>query len=125
MHTLIRAFVALFALLFLLSGLGWIFAPSVAASFLGMSMMEGLGLSSLIGDVGAFFWGVGAMMVLGLKTRKTIWYQASAIFVGFAAVLRALAWAVHGAPFALEQIIIEVLIVTTLLFAASRLPEKA
>lgn len=124
MHTLLRAFVGLFALIFLLNGLGWMLAPSVAASFLGMTLMEGLGLSSQIGDVGAFFWGVGTMMVLGLTTRKTVWYHAAAVFVGFATVLRVLAWAVHGAPFALEQIAIEVLVVIALLLAASRLPEK-
>jgi hypothetical protein len=124
MNVLIKVFAALFAVILLLNGLGWAFFPSNAASFLGMSLMDGLGRSSQIADVGAFFWGAGIMIMFGLKTRNIVWYQASALLLGFAAVLRVLAWAVHGAPFALQQIIIEVLIVVVLMTAASRLTKQ-
>ena len=54
MNKVLKIVVALLALVFASIGLRWLVAPEGVAVEFGMILMEGLGLSSQIGDLGAF-----------------------------------------------------------------------
>ena len=124
MKTLFRVLVALPAILFVVMGLRWAVDPAGAAPGLGMTLMEGVGLSSQIADVGAFFIAMGIMILLGLITEKASWFQASALMLSLAAVLRVLAWLVHDAALALDMIIVEVVMAALLVIASSKLTRE-
>lgn len=105
---------------FLLNGAGWVFRPGSAAEGLGMALPDGMARSTMIGDVGAFFFGAATLILLGAATRRAHWLRAAALLFGYAAALRTLAWAAHGAAFAGGFIGIEVAVTGLLLFLASR-----
>jgi hypothetical protein len=123
MKTLFRILVGLPAVLFVVIGLRWAVDPTGAAAELGMTLMDGVGRSSQIGDVGAFFLGMGTMMLLGLITQARIWFQAPALLLALTAVLRLLAWLVHDAALALDMIIVELVICAILIIASGRLSQ--
>ena len=85
-----------------------------------MPLLEGLGLSTQIGDLGAFFTAAGLMVLLGLWTGNKTWLLAPALLLGFTAIFRTLAWALHSASFAGPQIAIEVVLTVLLLVVANR-----
>ena len=55
MNKILRVVVALPAILFVVMGLRWVVAPAGIAPEFGMPLLQGLGLSTQIGDLGAFF----------------------------------------------------------------------
>jgi hypothetical protein len=120
MNKILRGVLLLPALLFIFTGLRWLADPAGAASGLGMSLLEGAGRSSQMGDVGSFFLMGGCMIVLGVFTLRREWFYAATMLVAGAALFRTVAWLVHDAPFATASVIIEVVITALLLFAASR-----
>lgn len=122
MNKTLRVVVALPAILFVVMGLRWVFAPAGIAPEFGMPLLEGLGLSTQVGDLGAFFFCCGLFVLIGLFTQKRPWFYAPALLLGFTAIFRVMAWLLHGAPFASAQILVEVVITALLLFAASRAP---
>lgn len=105
---------------FLLSGLNWIFDPTAAAEVLGVALPTGLARSTLIGDLGSFFLTAGTLVLLGAITAQAHWLQAASLLFGGAAIMRTLAWAMHGADFAEVFILAEIVSTALLLFAASR-----
>lgn len=123
MKTFFRVLVALPAILFVVMGLRWAVDPMGAASGLGMTLMEGVGLSSQIGDLAAFFLGMGIMMLIALISARRSWFQAPALLLALTAVFRLLAWLVHDAALALDMIIVELVVATVLILASSRLAE--
>lgn len=120
MNTLLKILIGLAAILFILIGVRWAVDPSGAAAFLGMPLLEGLGLSSQIGDIGAAFLGMGLMMMFGLVSQKPTWFYAPAMLLAFVAGFRLIAWLLHGAVFAGQQIMVEVVVAILLIIAASR-----
>ncbi len=124
MKTVLRILVTLPAVLFVVMGLRWITDPTGAATALGMTLLDGVGRSSQIGDVGALFLSMGMMMMLALITARRSWFYAPALMLALIAVLRLLAWLLHGAALALDAIIVEVVVASILLFAASRLAQE-
>jgi len=100
----------LLAAMLLMLGVGWVFDPAGTAVNLGMVLLEGAGRSSQIGDGGSFFLGTGIMLVYGALSRNPSLLVAGALMIGGVAVLRVLAWAVHGAAFTAQPIVVEVLI---------------
>jgi hypothetical protein len=123
MKTVLRILVALPAVLFVVMGLRWIVDPTGAATTVGMTLMDGVGRSSQIGDLGAFFLAMGMMMLLGLITAQRSWFYAPTLMLVLVAVLRVLAWLLHGAGLALDAIVVEVVVAGILLFASSRLAQ--
>ena len=121
MKTVLRILVTLPAVLFVVMGLRWITDPAAAANALGMTLLDGVGRSSQIGDVGALFLSMGMMMLLALITARRSWFYAPAMMLALVAVLRLLAWLLHDAALALDMIVVEVVIAGILLFASSRL----
>ena len=121
MTNFLRVLVILPAILFVVTGLRWAIDPQGAAAFLGMTMMDGLGRSSQIADVGALFLSMGLMILMAVVTSRRSWFYAPALMLAVAATYRILAWLFHGAPLATEQVTVEVIITLLLLFAATRL----
>ena len=120
MNKILRIVVALPAILFLVMGVRWVVAPAGIAPELGMPLLEGVGLSTQVGDLGAFFASLAAFILIGVITQKRSWFYAASILLGLTAVFRVLAWLLHGAAFATDMILVEVVVTALLLFAASR-----
>jgi hypothetical protein len=107
------------AAFFILSGLAWAFSPGSAAASLGMTLQEGIGLSTQMGDTGALFMGGGLMIVLGIVRRQRHWFLAPAMILSFAVFYRTLATLIYGAPFAATFVAIELVTIGLLLVAAN------
>ena len=127
MDKVIRIVAALPGVMFVVMGLRWVVDPAGAAASVGMPLLEGVGLSTQIGDIGSFFLGAGIMILLGVVTLQRTWFYCAALLIGVVAVFRVLAWALHSAALTTEFIGVEIVITALLLFAASRLspPEGA
>jgi hypothetical protein len=123
MKAVLRILVALPAVLFVVMGLRWITDPSGAATALGMTLLDGVGRSSQIGDVGALFLSMGIMMLLALITARRSWFYAPALMLSLLALLRLLAWLLQGAALALDMIVVEVVLASILLFSSTRLAQ--
>jgi len=119
-----RVLAGLVALLMGISAVRWLVDPAGAAEGLGMSLLDGFGRSTQVGDISAFFVGVTIFCVLGIIKQQAIWLFSAATLLGLAAVLRTLAWAAHGADFATSAIVAEV-VMTVLLVVSSIIMNKA
>ena len=106
MKTFLRVLTALPGILFVVMGLRWLVDPSGAAAGLGMTLMEGVGLSSQIGDLGSFFLSIGIMMLTALVTANRNWFYAPALLLTLAALFRLVAWLLHDAALAIPMIIV-------------------
>lgn len=124
MKKALRIIVALTGLLFVALGIRWLIDPAASATDLGMPLLEGLGRSTQIGDLGAFFFSGGLMVIIGLLTDRRGWLLAPALLVGSTAIFRVIAWLAHDAAFATQQIVVEVVITTLLVAAAQVLADK-
>lgn len=116
-----RAFallVMLPGLLFIVLGLRWLVDPAGVAPTLGLSLQTGLGLSSQIGDFSGFFLVAGLSILIGVVTRNRTWFYPPAMLLLLAATGRLVAWIAHGASFAFQQIIFEVVVAAVLLIAS-------
>ena len=111
--------------LFFVMGLQWILSPANIAESLGMPLLDGLGLSTQIGDLGSFFITVGAMTLIGVYTKTYHWFFAPSMLLLVAALYRSLSTIFYGAPFAMEQIIIEAIVGSFLIFAGSRISKES
>ena len=121
MKNVLRIVAGLFGALFLINGLQWIIAPARIAEQLGMPLLEGVGLSTQIGDMGSFFITVGAMTLTGALTQTRHWFHAPSMLLLVAAFYRTLSAALYGAPFVMSAIIVEVAIGLFLILAGSRI----
>lgn len=118
MHPRLRLAILVLGAFFTLQGLRWLVDPAGAAAGLGMPLLDGLARSTQIGDLSSFFLVAGASMMLGSRPgRAPLLYLPTAL-IGGAAVTRTLAWALHGADFALLFITVEVVVGVTLLVGA-------
>ena len=119
---LLTAVTALPGLLFVIMGLRWLVDPVGAAVPLGLTTESGLGLSSQVGDLSAFFLVAGLSILIAIVTRKRTWYYPPATLLLIAATGRIVAWVAHGAAFAPQLIIFEIAIAVLLLAASRYLP---
>jgi len=108
-------------IVFVFVGIGWLIAPEMAGAQLGMTLSNGVGLSSQVGDFASFFLTLGTCMLLGLRTTNRPWFYAAIMLLGFAALGRMFAWAFHDAALALDMIALEVLLAVLLYFASENL----
>ena len=116
--TTMRILTTLLGAGFVLQGLAWIVAPGRAAERLGMPLLDGLGRSTQVGDFAAFFLTAGVTMLAGSRPGRARLFFVPAGMLACAAVVRTLAWLVHGAAFAPAFIPVEV-VVAALLFAVA------
>ena len=116
---------AINGILFIAIGLLWVISPYKAGANFGiLEISEGLGRSSLIGDVGSYFFCIGLMMILAAYTLRSIWFYAPAMLLGVTALFRVISWAAHDATFATQFIIIEILLFTLLLVTSKRMSSQ-
>ena len=124
-NTAIKLLVLLFGILFLVTGLRWLLAPVGIAPDFGLALGSGIGLSSQVGDMSAFFLTLGVCMLMGLTTQRSVWYYPPIMLLLLTAVGRVLAWLLHDAALATQLIAPEVMVSLVLLFASRRLPSRA
>ena len=106
--------------LFLVQGARWLLDPTGAAQGLGMDLLAGVGASTQIGDMGAFFVSLAIMIGLAQRPGASRWLHPPILLLCAAAVMRTLAWAVGPADLAPQFIVPEV-VMAALLFWAARL----
>ena len=121
MKNVLRIVAGLVGILFFLNGLQWIISPANVAESLGMPLLEGVGLSTQIGDLGSFFITVGAMTLIGAISTTRHWFYAPSILLLVAASYRTLSTLLYGAPFVMSAIVVEVSVGLFLIFAGSRI----
>ena len=121
MKNVLRIVAGLVGILFLLNGLQWIISPANVAESLGMPLLEGVGLSTQIGDLGSFFITVGAMSLIGAISTTRHWFYAPSMLLLVAALYRTLSTLLYGAPFVMSAIVVEVSVGLFLIFAGSRI----
>jgi hypothetical protein len=121
MKNVLRIVAGLVGILFFLNGLQWIISPANVAESLGMPLLEGVGLSTQIGDLGSFFITVGAMTLIGAISTTRHWFYAPSMLLLVAALYRTLSTLLYGAPFVMSAIVVEVSVGIFLIFAGSRI----
>jgi hypothetical protein len=119
MKKLMRVLVVLPSILFVVTGLRWLVDPATAAAELGMTLLDGVGRSTQIGDLSAFFLTLGICMLIAVITARRAWFYPPMILLALAAFGRIIAWLIHDAALAMPMIVPEV-VVAALLFVASR-----
>jgi len=115
---LLRLLTLLTGLLFTLTGVQWWVMPDAVAPQFGLTLDTGLGLSSQIGDMSAFFLLLGFCAFMALVTRRGVWYTPAIVLLVLTAIGRIIAWVVHGAAFATDQIALELLVAVVYWLAA-------
>jgi len=121
MKNVLRVIAGLAGTLFFLNGLQWIINPASIAESLGMPLLQGVGLSTQIGDLGSFFITVGAMTLIGAITTSRHWFYAPSMLLLVAALYRTLSTVLYDAPFVISAIVVEVSLGLFLIFAGSRI----
>jgi hypothetical protein len=121
MKNVLRIVAGLIGILFFFNGLQWIISPANVAASLGMPLLEGVALSTQIGDLGSFFITVGAMTLIGAITTTRHWFYAPSILLLVAALYRTLSTVLYGAPFVMSAILVEVVVGLFLIFAGSKI----
>ena len=124
MNKILKIVVALLALVFASIGLRWLVAPEGVATEFGMALMTGLGLSSQLGDLGAFFLSLAIFILLALTTGRRIWYYPAIILLGLTAIMRTMAGLFHGASFAVDMIAVEIIACVIFYLGSRRLADK-
>ncbi|MGY8883876.1 MAG: hypothetical protein ACKVKD_10385 [Pseudomonadales bacterium] len=124
MNRLLRIIIAIPAIIFVMTGIGYILDPANTAAQFGMPLLEGLGRSTQIGTLAAFFFTAGFCVLLATTTGNRFWYYPAAMLTGLTAIFRVIAWLLHDATLATDQILPEVVFTFLFLYAANRLTEK-
>ena len=102
----------------LLSAFNWLIDPSGAAEGLAMSLLEGEGGNTQIGDFTSFFFTAGLMSIIGAYRNEHIWLFTTISLLGSAAIFRLSAGLFHGTEFLTSAIIFE-LVSSVLLFMSA------
>ena len=102
----------------LLSAFNWLIDPSSAAEGLAMSLLEGEGGNTQIGDFTSFFFTAGLMSIIGAYRNEHIWLFTTISLLGSAAIFRLSAGLFHGTEFLTSAIIFE-LVSSVLLFISA------
>ncbi len=124
MNKVLKLFVLLPAILFLVTGIRWLVAPATIAPNFGLTLAEGIGLSSQIGDMAGFFLTLGSCMLIALISEHRSWYYPPMMLLAITALGRVVAWLLHDATLAGSQIMIEVVVALILLLASRRLSQE-
>ena len=125
MNRILKILVLLPAVLFLVTGLRWLVAPTGVASSFGLTLDQGVGLSSQVGDMSAFFLTLSSCLLIALISGRRSWYYPAIMLLSLTAIGRIVAWLVHDAALALDLIAPEIIVSIILLIAARRLADEA
>lgn len=110
---------------FAMQGLRWLYDPGRAAESLGMPLLDGVGRSTQIGDLATFFLALGVTAIVGSWPGRARLLFVPAAMLALTAVLRTVAWTLHGADFAWLFIAVELAAAGVLLAGALRLDASA
>ena len=120
-----RILSALVGLLMAVQTISWITNPGEAAQGLGMALLEGMGRSTQIGDFLSFFFRCHTVLLLGSLPKASpmanIWGDHSGLCC---LLFRSLGWIAHGADFATDLVVAEV-VMTILLIVSAYLFNKS
>ena len=108
----------------LLQALNWLLDPTSAAAGLSMSLLEGEGGNTQIGDFTSFFFTAGLMAVIGAYRNEHLWLYTTISLLGSAAVFRILAVAFHGTEYLTSAIIFEIVASLLLLLSARKIKSE-
>ena len=104
-----RLISGIIGVLMLLQALNWLFDPSSAAAGLSMSLLEGEGGNTQIGDFTSFFFTAGILSCIGPYKNEYEWLYGPLALLGSAALFRLSAGVMHGTEFWLPGIMSEIL----------------
>ncbi|WP_240554868.1 hypothetical protein [Oceanicoccus sagamiensis] len=71
---IVKLLVLIPAILFVVMGVRWLVAPAGVAPNFGLTLSDGLGLSSQIGNMAGFFLVLGSCMLIALISGHRSWY---------------------------------------------------
>lgn len=124
MKMVLKGVLMLLAVLFVSLGVRWLIFPGGVAPEFGLSLADGIGLSTQVGDLSAFFLTLGLSLALALATTRRLWFYPPAMLLLLAALGRVLAWLLHGATFAGAMILTELLGGALILLGSRVLAER-
>ena len=119
-----RGISAVIGVFMLFSAVNWLIDPEQAAAGLSMSLLEGEGGNTQIGDFTSFFFTAGLMAVIGAYRNEHIWLYTTVSLLGSAAVFRISAGLFHGTEFLTSAIIFEIICSILLLISANRIKSE-
>jgi Domain of unknown function (DUF4345) len=118
----IRIVLALIATFFIVIGLRFMLTPDAMAWEFFVTPIGADGLSTIRGDLGGTFIGIGALIVLGLRPFATRWLHAAALIIAAVALGRIVGLAFDGfAESAAIACVVEIVFVVLLEVGARRL----
>jgi len=120
----VKLLVLIPAILFVVMGIRWLVAPAGVAPDFGLTLSDGIGLSSQIGNMAGFFLVLGSCMLIALISGRRSWYYPPMMLLAITALGRIVAWLLHDATLAFSQIMTEVVVAIILLLASRRLPKQ-
>jgi len=122
MNNVIKILIVIPALLLLALGLKSMFLPMEMAEKFGVEPLGPNGLNTIRGHLGGTLLTAAALMFIGLLSKNTTWFLATAVFMGLVAVGRAVGFAVDGiAPEAIPPLVIEIIIIGVMMAAHKKL----
>lgn len=99
----------------LMNAILFVVDPEKVTADLGMPLLEGLGRSTQLADLGALFTFGAILTFYGVFKSEGHYLRIGAFLLGLIAVLRVVAWAFNGAELATVLIISEVVLVIWLM----------
>ena len=109
----------------LLQAFLWLTDPLSAAQSLSMSLLEGEGGNTQIGDFTSFFFTAGLMATIGAYRSEHLWLYTTISLLGSAAIFRISAGLFHGADFLTSAIAFEIIASILLLISANKIKSEA
>lgn len=124
MNKVFKLLVLLPAILFMATGIRWLVAPAGIAPDFGLTLAEGVGRSSQVGDMASYFLTLGSCMLIALISERRTWFYPPMMLLALTALGRIVAWLWHDASLAVSHITVELLVALVLLLACSRLTQR-
>tara|TARA_B100001769_G_C21634945_1_gene354727 strand:+ start:71 stop:442 length:372 start_codon:yes stop_codon:yes gene_type:complete len=119
-----RLISGIIGILMLLQAFNWLLDPSSAAAGLSMSLLQGEGGNTQIGDFTSFFFTAGIMAVIGAYRNEHLWLYTTVSLLGSAAIFRIIAGTFHGTEYLTSAIIFEVVASALLLISARKIKSE-
>tara|TARA_Y100000768_G_scaffold118543_1_gene87562 strand:- start:33282 stop:33653 length:372 start_codon:yes stop_codon:yes gene_type:complete len=119
-----RGISAVIGVFMLFSAVNWLIDPEQAATGLSMTLLEGEGGNTQIGDFTSFFFTAGLMAVIGAYRNEHIWLYTTISLLGSAAVFRISAGLFHGTDFLTSAIVFEIVSSVLLLISANKMKSE-
>ena len=119
-----RLISGIIGILMLLQAFNWLLDPSSAAAGLSMSLLQGEGGNTQIGDFTSFFFTAGIMAVIGAYRNEHLWLYTTISLLGSAAIFRFIAGTFHGTEYLTSAIIFEVVASALLLISARKIKSE-